>query len=135
MDVSTDFLRTFVAVCECKSFSLAAVRVHKSQGAISTQIAKLEEQAGSKFIDRSHRQFRLTKEGELFLNFAQEIVAKTDAAQQSLQALHHRVQQEEVLIGTTRSVGIYILPDVISSIVKSFPDLKMSLLTQGRTLT
>lgn len=134
MDVSTDFLRTFIAVCECKGFSLAAARVHKSQGAISTQIAKLEERAGSKFIDRSQRQFRLTKEGELFLNFALEIVAKTEAAQRSLQALHDRVW-EEVRIGATRSVGIYVLPDVISSVAKSFPNLKISLLTQGRALT
>jgi LysR family transcriptional regulator, transcriptional activator of the cysJI operon len=134
MDVSTDFLRTFLAVCECKSFTLAAARVHKSQAAISTQIAKLEGQAGSKFIDRSQRQFRLTKEGELFLNFATELVAKTDTAQQSLQALHIRVQ-EEVRIGTTRSVGIYVLPDVIGSLAKDCPNLKFSVLTQGRTLT
>jgi len=134
MDVSTDFLRTFLAVCECKSFTRATARVHKSQAAISTQIAKLEEQAGSKFIDRSQRQFRLTQEGELFLNFAREIVAKTNTAQQSIQALHNGLT-EEVRIGTTRSVGIYILPDVISSIAKNFPNLKISLLTQGRTLT
>lgn len=134
MDVSTDFLRTFIAVCEFKSFSLATARVHKSQAAISTQIAKLEEQAGSKFIDRSQRQFRLTQEGELFLNFAREIVAKTNAAQQSIQALHNGLT-EEVRIGTTRSVGIYILPDVIGRIAKNFPELKISVLTQGRTLT
>ena len=48
MDVSTDYLKTFVAVSECNSFSLAVSRVHKSQGAISTQIAKLEEQARHK---------------------------------------------------------------------------------------
>src|SRR5436309_15792383 len=131
MDVSTDFLRTFIAVCECKSFTRATARVHKSQAAISTQIAKLEEQAGSKFIDRSQRQFKLTKEGELFLSFAREMVAKTDAAQQSLRALRNRVQQE-VRVGTTRSVGIYILPEVIGSIAKDFPNLKISLLTQGR---
>ncbi len=62
------------------------------------------------------------------------MVAKTDAAQQSLLALHNRLQ-DAVRIGTTRSVGIYILPDVISSITKDFPNLKISLLTQGRTLT
>ena len=134
MDISTDFLRTFLAVCECKSFTLASTRVHKSQAAISTQIAKLEAQAGSKFIDRSQRQFRLTKEGELFLNFAAELVAKTDTAQQSLRALHIRVQ-EDVRIGTTRSVGIYVLPDVIASLAKDCPNLKFSVLTQGRTLT
>ncbi|HEX2929566.1 MAG TPA: LysR family transcriptional regulator [Candidatus Binatia bacterium] len=134
MDVSTESLRTFIAVCDCKSFSLATVKVHKSQAAISTQIAKLEEQAGSKFIDRSQRQFRLTKEGELFLNFAHEIISKTDAAQQSLEALHHRVE-EEVRIGTTRSVGIYILPEALGGIARDLPNLKISVLTQGRTLT
>jgi DNA-binding transcriptional LysR family regulator len=134
MDVSTDFLRTFLAVCECKSFTRATARVHKSQAAISTQIAKLEAQAGSKFIDRSQRQFRLTKEGELFLNFAAELVAKTDTAQQSLQALHNRVQVE-VRIGTTRSVGIYVLPDVIGSLAKDCPNLKFSVLAQSRTVT
>jgi LysR family transcriptional regulator, transcriptional activator of the cysJI operon len=46
----------------------------------------------------------------------------------------NRVQQE-VRVGTTRSVGIYILPEVIGSIAKDFPNLKISLLTQGRTLT
>jgi DNA-binding transcriptional LysR family regulator len=134
MDVSTDFLRTFIAVCECKSFSLASARVHKSQATISTQIAKLEDRAGSKFIDRSQRQFRLTKEGELFLDFAHEIVSKTDSAQQSLTALHRRFE-DEVRIGTTRSVGIYILPEAIGGIARDFPNLKISLLTQGRTLT
>jgi len=134
MDVSTDFLRTFIAVCECKSFSLASARVHKSQAAISTQVAKLEVEAGSKFIERSHRQFRLTPQGELFLNYAREMVAKTNAAQQSLQQLQHRFE-EQVRIGTTRSVGIYILPDVIGSIAKTCPELKISVLTQGRTLT
>src|ERR1043166_3272675 len=134
MDLSTDFLRTFIAVCECRSFSLATVKVHRSQAAISTQVAKLEEQAGSKFIDRSQRHFSLTKEGELFLTFAQEIVAKTDAAQQSLQTLH-TIVQAEVRIGATRSVGTYVLPDAIGTIATNFPDLRISLLTQARART
>ena len=134
MDVTTDFLRTFIAVCECRSFTLATARVHKSQAAISTQIAKLEDQAGSQFIDRSQRQFRLTREGELFLKFAQEVIAKTDALQPSLTALKNG-DAEEVRIGATRSVGIYILPEVIGGIVKNFPKLKLTVISQARALT
>src|SRR5258707_7179491 len=134
MDVTTDFLRTLIAVCECKSFSHATVRVQKSQAAISTQIAKLEEQAGSKFIERSQRQFRLTKEGELFLNFAHEVIAQTDAIQRSLLVLKND-NLEEVHIGATRSVGIYVLPEVIGSIAKKFPKLKMTVLSQARAIT
>ena len=134
MDVTTDFLRTFIAVCECKSFSLATARVHKSQPAISTQIAKLEQQAGSKFIDRSQRQFKLTKAGELFLNFAHEIVAKTDALQPCLTALKIG-NSAEVRIGATRSVGIYLLPEVIGGMIKKFPNLRMTVISQARAVT
>lgn len=134
MDLTTDYLRTLIAVCACKSFSRATARVHKSQAAISTQIAKLEEQAGSKFIERSQRQFRLTKEGELFLNFAHEVIAQTDAIQGALLALKNG-NLEEVHIGATRSVGIYVLPEVIGSIAKQFPKLKMTVLSQARAIT
>jgi DNA-binding transcriptional LysR family regulator len=131
MDVTTDYLRTFIAVCEWKSFSLATARVHKSQAAISTQIAKLEEQAGSKFIDRSQRQFKLTKAGKLFLNFARDVVSRTDAAQSSLAALKNG-NSEQVRIGATRSVGIYLLPEVIGSIAKSLPHLKITVMSRAR---
>jgi DNA-binding transcriptional LysR family regulator len=83
MDVSTDYLKTFIAVCEYRSFSLATARGHKSQAAISVQIAKIEDQTGATLIDRSHHQFKLTKEGEFFLDFARAIVDRTNEATQA----------------------------------------------------
>src|SRR5262245_22148256 len=132
MDISTDYLRTFVAVSECKSFSLAVSRVHKSQGAISTQIAKLEEQARIQLIDRSGRQFRLTEAGELFLVFARETLAKAGEVERIFEDLNAGIKGE-VKIGATRSVGVYVLPDIISSVAREFPGLKISLFTQSRT--
>lgn len=134
MDVSTDYLKTFVAVSDCKSFSLAVSRVHKSQGAISTQIAKLEEQAGLQLIDRSQRHFRLTEAGEIFLVFAREILAKADEVKRLFAELNAGLKGE-VKIGATRSVGIYVLPDIMSSIAHEFPRLKLSLFTQSRVPT
>ena len=131
MDVSTDYLRTFVAVSECKSFSLAASRVHKSQGAISTQIAKLEEQARVQLIDRSQRNFKLTEAGEMFLVFARETLARADQIGKLFRELNSGIKGE-VRIGATRSVGIYVLPDIISSIAHEFPRLKLSLFTESR---
>src|SRR4030095_12120876 len=107
MDVSTDYLKPFVAVSEC-SYSLAVSRVHKSQGAISTQIAKLEEQAGIKLIDRSQRHFRLTEAGEIFLTFAKETLAKAQQVKRLFEELNAGIKGE-IRIGATRSVGIYVL--------------------------
>jgi DNA-binding transcriptional LysR family regulator len=134
MDVSTDHLKTFVAVSECKSFSLAASRVHKSQGAISTQIAKLEEQAGIQLIDRSQRNFKLTEAGEMFLVFARETLARTAEIGKLFEDLNAGIQGE-VRIGATRSVGIYVLPQIIKNITREFPRLKLSLFTQSREPT
>ena len=134
MDVTTDYLKTFVAVSECKSFSLAASRVHKSQGAVSTQIAKLEEQARVPLIDRSQRTFKLTEAGELFLAFARETLAKAYEMGKLFEELNLGIKGE-VKIGATRSVGIYILPDILSRITREFPRLKLSLLTQSRDPT
>ena len=134
MDLSTDYLKTFVAVSECRSFSLAASRVHKSQGAISTQIAKLEEQARIRLIDRSRRQFRLTEAGELFLVFACETLAKTGEIKRIFEELNSGIKGE-VRIGATRSVGVYVLPGIISSVAREFPALKLSLFTQSRAPT
>ena len=134
MDFSTDYLKTFVAVSECKSFSLAGARVHKSQGAISTQIAKLEEQARIQLIDRSQRQFRLTEAGELFLVFARETLAKAKEVKRIFEELNSGIKGE-VKIGATRSVGVYVLPDIISSVGREFPGLKLSLFTQSRVPT
>ncbi len=134
MDYSTDSLRTFVAVCEFKSFSLATSRVHKSQGAISAQVAKLEQQAGLKLIDRSQRQFRLTAGGELLLKFAKDILTRTDEIRKSFEEVREGVRGE-VKIGATRSVGIYVLPALIERMTKDFPKLKLSLFTQSRLPT
>src|SRR4029453_8966359 len=120
-------LKTFVAV----SFSLAVSRVHESQGAISTQIAKLEEQAGIKLIDRSQRHFRLTEAGEIFLTFAKETLAKAQQLKRLFEELNAG-RKGEIRIGATRSVGIYVLPDIIRGLAKEFPGIKLSLFPQSR---
>ncbi|HMF50156.1 MAG TPA: LysR family transcriptional regulator [Candidatus Saccharimonadales bacterium] len=134
MDVSTDYLKTFVAVSECQSFSLAASRIHKSQGAISTQIAKLEEQARIQLIDRSQRNFKLTEAGEVFLVFARETLARADEIGKLFDQLNSGIKGG-VKISATRSVGIYVLPDIMSAIAHEFPRLKLSLFTQSRVPT
>ena len=70
----------------------------------------------------------------MFLNFAHDVVAKTDATQSSLMALKNG-NLDEVRIGATRSVGIYLLPEVIGGMVKKFPNLRMTVISQARAVT
>ncbi|OAI83769.1 LysR family transcriptional regulator [Pseudomonas putida] len=56
-----------LAVAETGSFTGAAERCHVVQSALSHQIAKLEEQLGTRLFERSSRRVRLTPAGEAFV--------------------------------------------------------------------
>ena len=56
-------LETFLAVAEERSFSRAAVRLHRTQPAISQVIRKLEESVGETLFDRAARDGSLTAAG------------------------------------------------------------------------
>ncbi len=56
-------LRAFEAVARCGSFKDAANDLHVTQGAVSQQVATLEEIIGTKLISREYRGLRLTEQG------------------------------------------------------------------------
>jgi LysR family glycine cleavage system transcriptional activator len=56
-------LRAFESAARHESFSLAAVELSVTHGAISRQVALLEEHLGVLLFERGHRQVRLTRAG------------------------------------------------------------------------
>ena len=68
-------LETFLAVAEERSFSRAAVRLHRTQPAVSQVIRKLEESVGETLFDRAARDGSLTAAGVLLRDYAQRLLA------------------------------------------------------------
>ena len=68
-----DVLKSFIAVAEEKSFSLAAKHLFMSQQSLSKQISRLEEELGEPLFLRS-RPLGLTTDGKLFLQTAKRIL-------------------------------------------------------------
>jgi len=73
-------LRSLVAVIEEGGFSAAARRMHRTQSAISLQIAKLEERLNTKLLERTSRSVSVTPAGETFLSYARRILELADEA-------------------------------------------------------
>lgn len=71
MDFS--LLKSFIAVADEKSISVAAQHLFISQQSLSKQIAKLEEELGTQLFVRS-RPLGLTRDGVQFLRVAKEIL-------------------------------------------------------------
>jgi DNA-binding transcriptional LysR family regulator len=131
MDLSTDLIRTFVALCQLKNFSKAAKTVHKSQAAVSSQIAVLEERAGLKFFDRSERPLKLTEAGAMFLSFSLEFLNKVEELNRLLKELTSGVMGE-VKIAASTSVGHYLLAPLVAAILKKSPKLNLTVSVQPR---
>lgn len=58
-------LRIFLAVAECRSFSLGARRLYISHSTTSRAVAALEEELGVKLLRRDNRVLGLTPAGEV----------------------------------------------------------------------
>ena len=76
--ISLDQLRTFVAAADAGSFSAAARRLNRVQSAVSGWVNGLEGQLGVTLFDRTGRYPKLTREGELLLADARNIVGNAD---------------------------------------------------------
>ena len=57
-------LRYFLALADAASFTRAAARLNVTQPALSTAIARLESQLGTRLFDRDRRRVTLTDAGQ-----------------------------------------------------------------------
>jgi molybdate transport repressor ModE-like protein len=72
MDI--DLYRTFLAISETGSFTVAARHVGRTQSAVSQQIRRLEDTFGHPLFDRSGGEIALTEFGKSLLDYARSIV-------------------------------------------------------------
>jgi LysR family transcriptional regulator, benzoate and cis,cis-muconate-responsive activator of ben and cat genes len=73
-------LRSFIAVARALSFSRAARELHLSQPALSAQIKALEDEVGTRLLERNRRVVRLTRAGESLLADAEQLVQNAGEA-------------------------------------------------------
>jgi LysR family transcriptional regulator, glycine cleavage system transcriptional activator len=71
---SLDLLKGFEAAARNLSFTKAAAELFVTQSAVSRQIQTLEEQLGVALFRRSHRELRLTEEGQTLYKTSAEVL-------------------------------------------------------------
>jgi len=76
-----------LAVAEERSFSRAAVRLHRTQPAVSQVIRKLEASVGEKLFDRAARDGSLTAAGVLLRDYALRLLALRREASSAMDEL------------------------------------------------
>lgn len=118
-------LPAFEASARLLSFTQAAEELYVTQAAISRHIRVLEENLGVRLFDRSHRQIKLTEDGQRF----QHVVAVAlDLVSGSANELRGRQTSTDLTIAADISMAhLWLLPR-FPKFRESFPDIAVSVL-------
>ena len=119
-------LRYFVEVAQREHISEAAEHLHVAQSAISRQIANLEDELGTPLFERIGRNVKLTPIGKIFLEHAIVALKAIDFAAKQVEE-YLDPAKGTIKIGFPTSLASYVLPSVISSFKKEYPDVSFHL--------
>ncbi|KUJ73169.1 LysR family transcriptional regulator [Ruegeria marisrubri] len=114
-------VQCFVEIAREKSLKLAAEKLFLTQPAISKTLKELEEIIGATLMERSRSGVALTKEGQVFLHFAQMSLA---SLQQGLDGVERagRREKERLTVGALPSVAAWLMPKVATEFAALAPD-------------
>ena len=114
-------LETFLAVAEEKGFSRAAIRMRRTQPAVSHAIRKLEEEIGQSLFERASRDATLTATGKLLRSFAERLLrlrGETITALEELRSL----ERGRLTIAANEYTCLWLLP-VLDHFRRDFPQI------------
>ncbi len=119
-------LRVFCAVVEKKSFSRASEAVFLSQPTVSLQIRALEQEMGTRLLDRQGREVSVTGSGKVLYGYARKILQTADEAGQAIAQLKGLIMGE-IIIGASTIPGEYILPGLLADFKAKYPGIEINL--------
>lgn len=122
-------LESFLAVAEERSFSRAAVRLRRTQPAVSQVIRKLEESVGERLFDREARDGSLTAAGELLREYALRLLALRQEAASALGELRN-LERGHLHVAANEYTCMVLLP-AMHAYREAFPHITF---TVHRTL-
>ena len=116
--------KIFADLVETKSFSKSAKLNGITQSAVSQQARAMERHFKTLPIDRSQKQFQLTREGQRVYESANEILHTYEKLLSELQEMK-KVISGTIRISTVYSIGLHELPPFIKKFLHDFPSVNV----------
>jgi len=116
-------LRAFVCAAETLSFVAAGRSLGMSASAIGKNIAKLEEQLGTRLLNRSTRRISLTAEGALFYDRCRRVLEDLEDAEAMV--LRSREEPRGRLRVSLPTVGYRLLFPFVSDFLKLYSEIEL----------
>lgn len=116
--------KIFSDLVESESFSRAAKLNGITQSAVSQQLRAMEKHFNILIVDRSQKQFRLTREGQKLYESAKEILYLYDKLNSELQEMK-KVISGTIHISTVYSIGLHELPPYVKAFLAKYPEVNV----------
>jgi DNA-binding transcriptional LysR family regulator len=116
--------KIFADLVETKSFSKSAKLNGITQSAVSQQARAMERHFKTLLIDRSQKQFQLTREGQRVYESAKEMLHAYDKLLSELQEMK-KVISGTIRISTIYSIGLHELPPYIKKFLHDYPSVNV----------
>jgi DNA-binding transcriptional LysR family regulator len=123
--VTFEQLRIFLAVAEHLHFTNAAEALYITQPAVSAAIQSLESEYSIKLFHRIGRRIEITDAGKLLQIEAKKIIDQVSLTERGLRELNN-LQQGELNIGSSFTIGNYWLPEKISRFKQQYPGISVN---------
>lgn len=120
-------LKAFHSVATNLSFTKASKELFISQPAISKHIHELEVQYKTPLFDRSGNRIALTRAGELLLSHTQALLSAYRQMDFEMNLLTNNFSGE-LRLGASTTIAQYVLPPILSSFIRKFPEIRVSLM-------
>ena len=126
MEIRT--LKYFLAAAREENMSKAAKILHVTQPTLSKQMKSLEDELGKKLFTRHSFSIKLTDEGVLLRNRAEDLVAMADKIEQEFVSLDD-ITGGELFLGLAESYQIRYLARTIKEFKTKYPNLKYHIIS------
>lgn len=131
-------IKTFLALCRNMNYRRTAEELNLTQPAVTQHIQYLESEYRCRLFSYDRRTLRLTQEGELLKNYAENVLYQERKLLEKIQLS----EKKTLSVGATKTIGEYVIPPLIKcyledpekniTIEVENTDRLLSLLKQGK---
>jgi len=123
-------LHALLAVAEHRSFSAAARALHTVQSNVSTHVARLEQEVGSRLIDRVRGE--LTPEGEIVADRARRILGELRSIEHDLTSMRDEVSGH-VRLGIIGTTARWLAAPLLETLAEQHPRIDVVIIEATTT--
>ncbi|AJI67011.1 LysR family transcriptional regulator [Francisella tularensis] len=127
-------MKSFILVAKNRSFTIAARKQRVGLAKVSKQINFLEEWLSSSLFIRTTRKVELTAKGEVFLNYAEDIIKRLEDAQNDIE--NSDIQPRgEIAVSITAGLNVTFFIEHFANFLSKYDQVKLNIHNINSPLT